>query len=811
MDQSSSPQPPTTDQPQAQMAMEMNYQDGVTAVLVSSEELLRVCRSFSSSDIQAGHCLEWRHGLEGVLQHLWSLRPKDDVERDLLTHCEQRVKALVTTLLDQMVSRPEPVGNELDINPDLERDAQAATARVAEVALLLLGDPKQLKEKDNDYQTQSDKIIETYVGYQRKVLRQRAKPSISALVSRRQLDHPKWIPEQHEEDEDEDDEDVEELASSSHSHVLTSILGHASSLIHPLLLWKTNLPSDIPLYKLCCDSIAILDEQAQTMSTTVAEWFFEDRLIDEWIAKGAAQEESSTYQNTSTSRANLAELDAIVEDLAFLCQIISRYNALLDDGGATDTSLSDSKSATNNKLKQLHPEWTWKYASLERFLTTQQLQSALDLATPVSIIVGTDIQVPSVVEDCQFLSRRALERAASTRSTQAIGTVAHSISADVWSTEISGGVHHALVEQKGCSPEEAEESGQGNKQQAPRSGDSFASALLGALEDDVQLSKAPGSTKPKKLPSAPTSGGFLKLSSFGIGGGDRLEAIRIDTMLCALNGMHSASASCSALVEYLDSLLNPEEGNEAVLELDRDEKASAMISLTREELNRFAETYKELLNAQVASIVTEWCGSCSDPSVYKGKCIQVLRYYMERETYNLPDASALQAAEDDVRLHQQYIQPILDSKLLQNLSKCDSEVLTLVCQSLTSLLAELILDCILSKSIPKPFTEWGSFLLSKQTRMIQNHVSSLLEHAADDRTAVRTSFPPWEKLSQVVTALQLDKPSDWSDYQDTSVLSANELQSILELRTNFSKDAITAVVASARKAQQDTHTSQKEK
>jgi hypothetical protein len=66
------------------------------------------------------------------------------------------------------------------------------------------------------------------------------------------------------------------------------------------------------------------------------------------------------------------------------------------------------------------------------------------LATPVHIVLGTSIEVPSVVEDAQYLSTRALERAASTRSTQAIGTVAHSVSSHIWSIAISGGVHQAL-------------------------------------------------------------------------------------------------------------------------------------------------------------------------------------------------------------------------------------------------------------------------------------------------------------------------------------------------------------------------------
>jgi hypothetical protein len=88
---------------------------------------------------------------------------------------------------------------------------------------------------------------------------------------------------------------------------------------------------------------------------------------------------------------------------------------------------------------------------LERYLTHEQLQSALALANPVQIVLFSPIKVPLVVEDAQYLSRRALERAASTQSTQAIGTVAHSIASDdVWSTEMNNhGVHEALVNQKG--------------------------------------------------------------------------------------------------------------------------------------------------------------------------------------------------------------------------------------------------------------------------------------------------------------------------------------------------------------------------
>ena len=78
--------------------------------------------------------------------------------------------------------------------------------------------------------------------------------------------------------------------------------------------------------------------------------------------------------------------------------------------------------------------------------------------------------------------------------------------------------------------------------------------------------------------------------------------------------------------------------------------------------------------------------------------------------------------------------------------------------------------------------------------MVQNHLSGLMEQAASDHAI--PILPQWERLSQAVTVLQLEKPSDWSFYQATSLLSGEELERILTLRADFSKDAIAAVISS---------------
>lgn len=739
------------------------FQDGFAAIMMSTEEI----RQAMTQPVTADRILLWRHELEGLLYTLGELQPSDDIENDLRKHCHTRVADLLVQVLQRAVTKEEPRDDEF--HSELEKDCQGAIARVAELVLLLNSENTKIQETS----------IDSYVSYQRQVLRKRAKPSIARLVARRKLPDPKWVVLEQEDDDEEEDA---ESASSQHAHVITTILGQASALIHPLLLWKSNLPPEIPLYGLCTQAIQVLDEQAQTLVQTVATWFFEDRQVDEWMAPSSQNSDPSSL-SSQPSASHLAQLDGLVEELAFLCQLCARYIALLQ--GET--------LKTYVLAKELQPEWTWKYASLERYLATQQWQSALQLASPVSIVLGTSIQVPSVVEDAQYLSTRALERAASTGSTQAIGTVAHSIAADVWSTEFSEGVYQALMDQQGCyAPDISETANQDTSTtatvaSAPKSGNSFASALLGALDDDLP------STKSLKPPSAPSSGTFLgSLSSFGVVGGDKLAQIRLDTQLCALNGVHSASAACSSLVQFLDSLLPKEE-------IQQDTQAASMIQLAREELFRFAATYKQLLQTQVSRVVQEWCGSLDDAPVYKGLCIPVLRYNLERQRYDLPNAAALQKSEDDVVLEKLWIHPLRESKLLQQLAKCDADVLNEICQALSSLLVDLILDSIRSKTTPKRFTDWGSLLLSKQVRLVQNYVARLLETASqeDEATAsIPMMAPSWERLNQALAVLQLEKPSDWGYYQATSALKPEELQSLMRLRADFSNEAISAVLAS---------------
>lgn len=52
----------------------------------------------------------------------------------------------------------------------------------------------------------------------------------------------------------------------------------------------------------------------------------------------------------------------------------------------------------------------------------------------------------------------------------------------------------------------------------------------------------------------------------------------------------------------------------------------------------------------------------------------------------------------------------------------------------------------------------------------------------------------WQRVTQVVTLLQLEKPSDWAAYKDDNqVLTNEEVKQTLCLRIDFSTDAVAAV------------------
>jgi hypothetical protein len=705
------------------------FEEGVTQVLVFTEELKR--------SLGITRVVQWQVELENIVERLDFLfrlcldAPEDDVKKDLYNHCRQKTKTVAWQVLQHV--------SKLDV------EEQGAVARMVELSLIIHNNMATSKD-DSDYATQ---VIDLYVSYQRFVLRQRAKPAIAYLAQWRQQDEETRIAALQEEEADNDDETC---IARPHAHAMTIILGQGSALVHPLFMWKTALPEQtVDLRTMCDKAIEVLDEQAQTLVKTVSDWFWTDRKVDEWMNKVAA-----TDSGDSSAAVDLVELDALVEEMAFASQLLARYQSLLKD--VTCSTLVE---------QELLPEWTWKYACLERFLGRQQWKSALNMACPVSIVMGMSIQVPSVVEDAQYLSTRALERATSTLSQQAMGTVAHSISNDVWSTDVDGGVHQALLDQRGCWAVQ-NEVGSSKVAEAPKSNgsSSFASALLGALDDDLQT------TSPPVSKATPQSGGFLGSL---VGEGPQQQQIRLDMQLCQLNGIHSAAAACTSLSKSL------EEDEDDVV------KTSSMIHLAREELLRYSHAYQVLLKNQIQDVINEWCGSLQGTNSQKNMCLHVFRDLFQRENYEL-NATTFSAAEADERLDREMLGPLQHSRFIENLSKCDGDVAYLLCKELSCLLSTLLLECLW---YDKKFTDWGSLLLSKQVRMLQTYLSSLVEENAMHTAGLLNE---WQRVAQAVTLLQLEKPSDWAAYQNTDdVLTNEEVKRTLGLRVDFSSDAIAAV------------------
>ncbi|CAB9518709.1 expressed unknown protein [Seminavis robusta] len=795
----------------------MAFQEGVTEIMMACEELRQPFKA-ENPKVPTAVVVQGRDDLNLMFENLGGMHhqlhqnnnnanagsnPEDEqIQKDLFQHCQLRVAQVAQLVLERAMASAEPQeeedsskrNNNADDDDDeqaaqaaqqqleLERqDFQASIARIAELNFIWCLETGQ--------EERIAQIVEQYAASQRNALRERAKPSIARLVQERRNNN---------------DLVMEKLP---HSHVITVILGQASALIHPLLTWLCSLPPPPEagqlvnklveaIRSLCEQSVQVLDEQAQTLVKTVTGWFWTDRNVDDWMAKSNSQEGLGSDSNNN--KLYLGTLDGLVEEMAFSCQVLARYQALIQS-----VPLAVVQKTIEHEIS---PEFQWKYATLERFLATQQWKSALMLATPVSIVLGTSIQVPSVVEDAQYLSTRALERAASTRSTQAIGTVAHAISSHVWSTDITGGVHQALADQVGCYVDgtaSATEQQQASQQQSPpRSNtNSFASALLGALDEDIGNKKTPPSSQPPSSGGAPSSGGLFQSL---VGGGDGLQQIRINTDFCNLNGIHSASTACRSLVKFLDGLLenpeaNNEEGGDPAASL---KQMNAMIELAREELSHYGNAYDAMLKLKTQHVIQQWCGSLQDPPKRKNcPCIPLLRYYFLNENFELDQAS-FKAAESDSRLEQDLLSALSESKFLQQShDKSDAEVLTGIREELTQIIEELILDCLLHAEPPKRFTDWGSLLLSKQVRMLKLYLAKLQDKnntsgAAESRNpAATTKYRPWERLSQIVTVLQLERPSDWTLYQSTSVLTPQDVRTAMQLRVDFSAEAIKTVVA----------------
>jgi len=718
-----------------------------------------------------------------------------------------------------------------DIVGGQSKVVQSCMARLAELSLRVAHlqttiIPSEMSrtndENDDEEVITPDLIIDAYCQYQRRCLRSRSKPAISSLAELRQLATSQncFVSDILEEDRrrqqfeidinnDDGNAQVEESATTArsqpHAQAVTVLLGEASSLIQPLAAWRDGLiPSqqsdkDIVslLQQMCEEAMEILDNEAQKLAVTIGAWFRPDQ-------RGITMLEQNG--NERQEAADLLSIESSLEEMAFLCQVLSRYSTFSRQTVLRDHS---NKESSGSELQNLLTEQSLHYSTFETRLATLQFNQALSLATPQLIELGRpSLKVPSIVEDAHFVCVRAIERAAGTRSERAVWTVGHWVT-EVWGVDpgsgMSGesvkGVYQALIEGVGCIGEPPVE--QDNQHHAGQGAPSkpenaFAAALLEAVDDGDDHS---GRTDHAwtGTNSAPASGGISSALWGTIGGGSKVHSLqtRMDAEMCC-HGIVASENSCQALSNLFSDLVDEQlEGDED----NSDAKKTSMLTFARDELASHARSYRNLLKQRVRTLVSDLCGA-DDLFDCDGKlCLQNLRLFVENEVYNL-NAPSFRSMEDEERLEAEILAPIRRSQIFEEVGRdqCDAAVVLQMAEEMSLKSTEIILSVLLKSEGTKEFNDWGALLLSKQVRLLQNTYCGLvLGGDADAVSNTSTILTQFNRVNQAVSILQLEKPSDWLmfaykiDGGDDTNLTADEIKKVMRLRVDFSEEAITKV------------------
>ena len=152
------------------------------------------------------------------------------------------------------------------------------------------------------------------------------------------------------------------------------------------------------------------------------------------------------------------------------------------------------------------------------------------------------------------------------------------------------------------------------------------------------------------------------------------------------------------------------------------------------------------------------------------------------------------------------LSPLRDSRLLAQIGsgKCDEGVTIAVVKDISFQVVSIMLGTMLNQR--KSFSEWGSLLLSKQVRLLEQFFCSIVFKEGDESSIVDTVgantshiLNQFQKIKQAITILQLDKPSDWAAFayevgeSSELNLSSSEIRAVMNLREDWSTDKIDAV------------------
>jgi len=728
--------------------------------------------------------------------------------------------------------------NDIRIQPLMARMSELAL-RICHIQSTLVPTGTETNsdedEDDDDEAITAQTIIEAYSQYQRRCLRSRSKPAISSIAElrsaassqgcfvsdlieaeRRRQQLEEQVGGDNDDENDENDNEDSATRRQPHAEALTVVLGEASSLLQPLAAWRdalapqTEQENDVCsiLQQLCQESIELLDNEAQSLASTVGSWFTSDQ-------RGVSTLDNNQNNSTTTtsSKSDLLSIESSLEEMAFICQVISRYCLFSEQ-------ILDTQDKKNNKLQDLLTEQSLHYSTLETRLATLQFNQALSLASPQLIELGRpSLQVPSIVEDAHFVCVRAIERASGTRSERAVWTVGHWV-CEVWGIDnqsSSGGmmmggngdekgikgVYRALMEGVGCTSDENNNSNDENttngvdditKSSPYKVENAFAAALMEDLDDGKEQANGSSNNNPGSTTnSAPSSGSLF----FGRGGPKQSLQSRIDAEFCALNGISAAETACSALSGLFADLVDEKLQEESTV----DESSAKMLTFARDELASHARSYKKLLQQRVRTVVADLCGGDDIFDCDGQLCLQNLRLFVEKEVYNL-DGSAFRSLESEDRLETEMIKPIRQSQIYDEIGKdkCETSVVLQIAETMSWKSAEIILQVLLQGKTT--FNEWGALLLSKQVRMLQNVYCGLVlqtSSSSSSSSSTATILTQFERVNQAVSILQLEKPSDWLAFSykvgesNETNLTREEIEKIMSLRSDFSEEAIARV------------------
>ena len=732
------------------------------------------------------------------------------------------------TEADSVTNESGPID---DISGGETKVVQPCMARLAELSLRVAHIqtsiiPSEISGPNDENEDEEDAtpelIIDAYSQYQRRCLRSRSKPAISSLAELRQLATSQncFVSDILEEDRkrqqfeieinnDDGNDQVDENAAARaqpHAQAITVLLGEASSLIQPLAAWRDGLMSseqgakgaDSLIHQMCVEAMEILDNEAQKLGVTIGAWFRPDQ-------RGISILEQNG--NEQQGAADLLSIESSLEEMAFMCQVLSRYATF-----SQQTVLRvDGSTNESSELQNLLTEQSLHYSTLETRLATLQFNQALSLATPQLMELGRpSLRVPSIVEDAHYVCVRAIDRAAGTRSERAVWTVGHWVT-EIWGVDQGGGmlgdsakgVYQALIEGIGCRGEAAVENDSNRSaiEVTPtKPENAFAAALLEAVDDGDGYDGRIDNSRTGQS-SAPSSGGISSALWGTLSGGSKAHGLqtRIDAELCCLNGIVASENSCKALSTLFSDLVEEQlEGDE----INKDAKKTSMLTFAKDELASHSRSYHNLLKQRVRSLVSDLCGA-DDLFDCDGKlCLQNLRLFIENEVYNL-NASSFKSMEDEQRLDTEIIAPIQRSQIFEEVAqdKCDGVVVWQIAEEMSLKSNEIIMSVLLKSNNPKEFNDWGALLLSKQVRLLQNTFSELVLGSGGTDEACNTSsiLAHFNRVNQAVSILQLEKPSDWLmfaykvDGGDDSNLTTAEIERVMRLRVDFSEEAITTV------------------